>query len=45
MFYRSAIVDELGNVMFWCSELSETEKNYLLATHKGWSIKRVPIRG
>lgn len=26
MLYRSTIVGELGNVMFWCSELSETEK-------------------
>lgn len=34
--FRSAIVDELGEVMYWCSELSKKEIKDILDTHPEW---------
>lgn len=43
MEFRSAIVDELGWVMFWCDEISEEEKMEILMSHPEWSIKCVEL--
>ena len=37
--YRSAIVDELGHVMFWCNELSDEQIQSILEEHPEWSRK------
>lgn len=38
--YRTAIVDELGHVMFWCDELqSEEQSECILESHPEWSRK------
>ena len=38
--YRSAIVDELGYVMFWCDELQGEEQiECILESHPEWSRK------
>lgn len=38
--YRTAIVDELGNVMFWCDELqNEKQIEYLLVSHPEWECR------
>lgn len=36
--YRSAIVDELGNLVAWCCELSERDKNRILDDHPEYAI-------
>lgn len=37
MEYRSAIVDELGHVMFWCNELQGEEQiECILNAHPEW---------
>ena len=37
MEYRSAIVDELGNLVAYCSDLTEGEKNHILDEHPEYS--------
>lgn len=39
MEFRRAIVDELGMIMYWCSDLTEDEQNDILYYHPEWSIK------
>ena len=40
--YRTAIVDELGYVMFWCDELQdETQIETILNSHPEWSRKAI----
>lgn len=41
--YRSAIVDELGYVVFWCDELSEDEQIAYINNHPEWHIKCIEI--
>ena len=42
--YRSAIVNELGHVLFWCDELQGDEQiECILNGHPEWSIKCVEI--
>lgn len=43
MEFRTAIVDELGWVMFWCSDLTEEEKLNILYDHPEWSIKCIEL--
>lgn len=45
MFFRRAIVDEFGNVIYWCSELSEEETKLILSEHEEYSIKLAPMQG
>lgn len=39
--FRTAIVDELGEVMYWCDELSENEIKNTLDSHIEWKKKCV----
>ena len=40
MEFKSAIVNELGKVMFWCDELQdENQIECILNHHPEWSIK------
>lgn len=42
--YRSAIINELGYVMFWCDELqSDKQIEYILNKYPEWSVKCVEI--
>lgn len=42
MEYRTAIVDELGCVMFWCDELQGAEQiEYILEAHPEWSVRAI----
>ena len=42
--YRTAIVDELGHVMFWRDELhGEEQIECILNSHPEWSIKCIEI--
>lgn len=42
--YRSAIVDELGYVMFWCDDLRKDEQiESILNEHPDWFVKCVEI--
>lgn len=34
--FKMAIVDELGDVMYWCNELAETEIEEILDAHPEW---------
>lgn len=43
MEFRTAIVDELNWVMFWCDELTEEEQVEILNDHPEWSIKCIEI--
>lgn len=36
MEYRSAIVDELGFVQFWCDELTDVQIESILNIHPEW---------
>ena len=42
MEYRSAIVDEIGYVMFWCDELQGEEQiECILNGHPEWKIEYI----
>lgn len=41
--YRSAIVNELGDVMFWRDELLPKQIECILNEHSEWSVKCVEI--
>lgn len=41
--YRSAIVDELGDVMFWIDELRPDQIECILDCHLEWTVKCVEI--
>ena len=42
MVYRTASVDELGYVMFWCDELQGAEQiECILEAHPEWSVKAI----
>lgn len=42
--YRSAIVDELGHVMFWCDEMKGNERiEEILHNHSEWSVKCIEV--
>jgi hypothetical protein len=44
MEFRSAIVNELGQVMFWCDELQGEEQiECILDGHPEWSRKCIQI--
>lgn len=43
--YRSAIVNELGHIMFWCDELQGDEQiECILNSHPEWSVKCVEMQ-
>ena len=37
--YRSAIVDECDDVMYWCDELSSADEREILESHPEWHTK------
>lgn len=39
MEYRSAIVDELGYLVAYCSEIDEDEQNRILEEHPEYTIR------
>lgn len=42
MNYRTAIIDELGCVMWWCDELQGWDQiETILAGHPEWSVKTI----
>lgn len=43
MCFRRAIVDVLGNVIYWCSELLDEEIKLILSEHEDYAIKLVPM--
>ena len=44
MEFRTAIVDELGDVMYWCDELQKDEFYDILASHPEWCIKAIEMQ-
>jgi hypothetical protein len=34
--YKSAIVDECGDIVYWCENLTENEIREILANHIEW---------
>lgn len=43
--YRSAIVDECGDVVYWCDELTDEEVDDILDSHEEWSRKCICVGG
>lgn len=44
--YRTAIVNELGYVMFWCDELLGQEQiDCILNSHSEWSLSCIEVAG
>ncbi len=42
MRYRTAIVDEMGWVMFWCDELQGQDQiDAILDGHPEWSVRAI----
>lgn len=41
--YRSAIVNELGYVVFWCDDLRHEQIEHILNEHHEWSVKCVEL--
>ena len=39
MEFRSAIVDECGDVMYWCDQLSRDEEIEILLEHPEWTTR------
>ena len=44
MYFERAIVDELGSVIYWCSELEEEQIDIILENHPEWNLRTVEIR-
>lgn len=45
MEYRSAIVDECGDVVMWCDEMSQDEIQEILDQHPEWRERCIFIGG
>ena len=43
LVYESAIVDELGDVVTWCKDLSEKEIEEMLSRYPEASIKSIDV--
>ena len=43
LVYESAIVDELGDVIAWCKDLSEKEIEQILDRYQEASIKSIDV--
>lgn len=44
MEFRTAIIDELGHVMFWCDELQDKDHiEYILDSHPEWNRKCIEM--
>ena len=44
MEFRTAIVDELGHIMFWCDELQDEDQiKCILNSHPEWNRKCIEI--
>ena len=44
MEFRTAIVDELGCVMFWCDELQDGEQiETILHSHPEWNVETIEV--
>ena len=43
--FKSAIVDELGTIIVWCSDVSENKIKEILNTHPEWTLKCIQIGG
>lgn len=41
--YRSAIVDELGEVMHWCSDLTSEQVYQIMCDHPEWTCDLIEI--
>lgn len=41
--YRSAIVDELGCVKYWCDQLTTCEGQNLLNNHPEWRLEYIEV--
>ena len=41
--YRSAIIDELGHFICWCSEYTETEIDEMLDEHPEWECRLIQV--
>lgn len=41
--YRSAIVDELGEVMYWCSDLTSEQVYQIMCDHPEWTCDLIEI--
>lgn len=39
--YRTAIVDECGDIIAWCDNLSHEERNQILEENPEWSVQCV----
>ena len=37
--FRSAIVDELGEVKYWCCDLSKAEIDEIMDSHEEWRLR------
>lgn len=42
MNYRTAIVDELGELVAYCSEISDDEKCKILIEHPEYTVQTIP---
>lgn len=43
MEFRSAIVDELGYVVYWCSDLYPGQVENILENHPEWKVRCIQI--
>lgn len=41
--FKSAIIDELGEIVAWCSDFTESEIEEILANHSEYSIRCIQI--
>lgn len=41
--YKSAIIDELGEIVAWCNEFTESEIEEILENHTEYSIRCIQI--
>lgn len=44
MEFRTAIVDELGDIIYWRDELQQDEIYDILASHPEWCMKAIEVQ-
>lgn len=42
-YYRTAIVDELGEPIYWLSDISESQCDSILESHPDWHLECICI--
>ena len=43
MEFKTAIVDELGYIVYWCCDITNEKKERILSEHPEWAVKCIQM--